>query len=430
VKVGFVGLSHLGIVYSLASAARGFDVVAYEPEPERRLALSEGRFPIEEPGLAELLSAQRERLTYTGDVARLAECELVFVALDVPTDDDDQSDLAPVRDLLRATWPSLGPACSVVVLSQVRPGFMRSIAGSIDAGGAAPDARLFYQVETLIFGAAIERALHPERYIVGAARPDAPLPAPYRDWLDSFACPVLVMRYESAELAKIAINCFLVSSVATTNTLAEICEAVGAEWSEIAPALRLDRRIGPHAYLAPGLGIAGGNLERDLATVQGLAAEHGTDARVVAAWQRNSAHRKDWVLRLLHRHVLPLRANPSIAVLGIAYKPDTHSTKNSASLALLANLSAWPVRAYDPCARLDVASFAHVTVCSSALDAVADADVVVLMTPWKELTTLDASRVRERMRGDFVLDPYGAWQETLARSAGVRYFRLGSGSAS
>jgi UDPglucose 6-dehydrogenase len=314
----------------------------------------------------------------------------------------------------------------VVILSQVRPGFTRDIARSLaaDAGGA--DARLFYQVETLVFGAAVERALGPERYIVGAARPDAQLPAPYRAWLDAFGCPVLVMRYESAELAKIAINCFLVSSVATTNTLAEICEAVGAEWSEIAPALQLDRRIGPHAYLGPGLGIAGGNLERDLATVQGLAAEHGCDAGVVTAWQRNSAYRKDWVLRALHREVFPRCPDPTIAVLGIAYKPDTHSTKNSAALALLASLTGWPVRAYDPCARLDAAAFPHVTVCCSAFEAVADADVVVLMTPWKELAALDADQLRERMRGDVVLDPYGAWKETLARRAGVRYYRLGS----
>jgi len=424
--IGFVGLSHLGIVYSLATAARGFEVIAHEPEAERRRLLSEGRFPIEEPGLAELFAANRERLLYTGDVSRLADCELVFVALDVQTDAEDQSDLGPVRSLVQTAWPRLGPACCVVILSQVRPGFTRATARSIvaDAGGA--DARVFYQVETLVFGAAVERALRPERYIVGAARPDAPLPAPYRAWLDAFGCPVLVMRYESAELAKIAINCYLVSSVATTNTLAELSEAVGAEWSEIAPALRLDRRIGPHAYLGPGLGIAGGNLERDLATVQGLAAEHGTDAAVVAAWQRNSAYRKDWVLRALHREVLPRCPNPTIAVLGIAYKPDTHSTKNSASLALLANLAAWPVRAYDPCARLDAAAFPHVTLCPSPLEAVVDADVVVLMTPWKEVAALDANHVRERMRGEVVLDPYGAWRETLARLPGVRYYRLGS----
>jgi UDPglucose 6-dehydrogenase len=128
------------------------------------------------------------------------------------------------------------------------------------------------------------------------------------------------------------INLFL-ASASPRRYAVELCEAIGADWTEIVPALRLDRRIGPHAYLSPGLGIAGGNLERDLMTVQGLAAQHGTDARVVTAWQQNSAYRKDWVLRVLHREVVPLCRAPRLAVLGIAYKPDTHSTKNSASLA-------------------------------------------------------------------------------------------------
>ncbi len=206
-------------------------------------------------------------------------------------------------------------------------------------------------------------------------------------------------------------------------------KAIGADWSEIVPALRLDRRIGPHAYLGPGLGIAGGNLERDLVTVQGLAAEHGTDARVVTAWQQNSAYRKDWALRVLHREILPLCPAPVIAVLGIAYKPDTHSTRNAASLALLKALTAWPVRAYDPRARLDASAHPHLTICDSALQAVKGADVVALMTPWKELADLDPAIVRERMRGDFVLDPYGAWKQSLGRTPGLRYYRLGSPGA-
>jgi nucleotide sugar dehydrogenase len=246
--IGFVGLSHLGLVYSLASAARGFEVVAHEPDPERCRQLAEGRFPIEEPGLRELFAEHRARLHYTADVSRLAECDLVFVSLDVPTDENNQSDLGPLRTLVDSIRPRLAKGCSLVLLSQVRPGFTRTLAESADA--STPTAsRVFYQVETLVFGAAVERALHPERYIVGSARPDQPLPAPYRAWLDAFGCPVFVMRYESAELAKIAINLFLVSSVSTTNTLAELCEAIGADWSEIVPALRLDRRIGPHAYL-------------------------------------------------------------------------------------------------------------------------------------------------------------------------------------
>ena len=142
------------------------------------------------------------------------------------------------------------------------------------------------------------------------------------------------MRYESAELAKISINMCLVASVTVANTLAELCENIGADWSEIAPALKLDRRIGPYSYLTPGLGIAGGNLERDLATVERLAAEHSTDASIVRAWTHNSRHRRDWS-RAHHSHrSTDSKPEATIAVWGLAYKENTHSIKNSPLLAM------------------------------------------------------------------------------------------------
>ena len=156
------------------------------------------------------------------------------------------------------------------------------------------------------------------------------------------------MRFESAELAKISINMCLVSSVSTANTLAELCEKIGADWSEIVPALKLDKRIGHYSYLAPGLGIAGGNLERDLATVCNFADEYGTDAGVVRSWIANSRHRRDWALRTLQAELLSKAKDPVIAVLGLAYKQDTHSIKNSPSLALLEHLKDCQVRVYDP----------------------------------------------------------------------------------
>src|SRR5204862_7230882 len=148
--------------------------------------------------------------------------------------------------------------------------------------------RLIDQVETLVFGRAVARARHPERFMIGCAGPAKPLPARYRELLEAFGCPILPMRYESAELAKISINFCLVASIGVANTLAELCEAIGADWAEIIPALRLDRRIGPHSYLAPGLGIAGGNLERDLRTVLDLAAACHTDRGIEQAWTANS----------------------------------------------------------------------------------------------------------------------------------------------
>ncbi|MBK8065034.1 MAG: hypothetical protein IPK29_14045 [Betaproteobacteria bacterium] len=215
----------------------------------------------------------------------------------------------------------------IVVLSQVPPGFTR---------GKQREGRiLYYQVETLIFGRAVERALLPERYIVGCADPSQPLPAACRTLPDGARLPDPAMRYESAGLAKISINMCLVASVSTANTLAELCEKIGADWSEIVPALKLDRRIGQYSYLAPGLGIAGGNLERDLATVCSFADRDAAPMPALArAWIANSRHRRDWVLRTLYREVLCKHEDPEIAVLGLAYKQDTHSAKNSPVIAL------------------------------------------------------------------------------------------------
>ena len=259
--IGFIGLSHLGLNYSLATAAKGFEVVAYDPDGTLTSRCATGEFPIEEPGFGELFAQHRARIRYTSDETALAECELVFYSLDVRTNERNESDPGPLTELIRATAPKLSPGTIAVVLSQVAPGYTRQLRTELRELSAAD---FYYQVETLIFGRAVERAMQPERFIVGADDPARSLPASLQAWHAAFKCPVLVMGLESAELAKIAINFFLVSTVTTTNTLAEICEAIGADWNEIVPALRLDRRIGPYAYLQPGLGIAGGNLERDL----------------------------------------------------------------------------------------------------------------------------------------------------------------------
>jgi UDPglucose 6-dehydrogenase len=234
------------------------------------------------------------------------------------------------------------------------------------------------------------------------------------------------MRFESAELAKISINMFLVASVSTANTLAELCEAIGADWSEIVPALRLDRRIGQHAYLSPGLGIAGGNLERDLATVIRFADERGTDAGIVRAWLANSRHRRDWALRRLHEHVLSKVPDPQLAVLGLAYKQDTHSTKNSPSLALLAHLHGFRVRLYDPVVPASEAGHPRAQGAKSELEACEGADALVVMTPWPQFSKISARDAAARLRGKLVLDPYAVLDAGAWRGAGLDYHRLGT----
>ena len=345
---------------------------------------------------------------------------------DVPTDADGRSDLTVIQGLCEAAMVHAADGATLVVLSQVPPGFTRRLTQQVEGRGAAPPVSCFYQAETLIVGQAVARARRPERFIIGCADANAPLPEPYARLLGAFGCPILRMRYESAELAKLAINMLLASSVTTANTLAELCEAIGADWSEIVPALRLDQRIGAHAYLQPGLGLSGGNLERDLATVRGLAEEQGTDACAVEAWLANSRYRRDWVLRRLHADVLTQVPEPILAVWGLAYKPQTESTKNSPALALLDALPPIAVRVYDPQVTLNGLARPCVTQTASALEACRGADALAVMTPWPEFATVSLSQVRELMRGRVVIDPFGALRADTCAMHGLRHMRLGA----
>jgi UDPglucose 6-dehydrogenase len=413
--IAFAGMTHLGLVSAVAAASRGFDVVAFDPDVALTDALRRGDMPVTEPGLPELARDNTERLRFTSDLRRLSACDVVYVAVDVPTDRDGRSDLDPVRSMIGRAATALGPDALLVILSQVPPGFTRTL--------DVPPARLYYQVETLVFGRAVERATQPERFIVGAANPRRPLPAALAGFLQAFSCPVLVMRYESAELAKISINCCLVASVSVANMLAEVSEAVGADWAEIVPALKLDRRIGPHAYLAAGLGIAGGNLERDLNTILAIAETRRTDAGIVQAWLGNSARRKEWTWQVLRDRVLAGKPDASITVLGLAYKENTHSTRNSPALALLDHLRGSAVTVHDPVVPASVVPWAHGA--PDPLAAASGADALVVATPWPQYRNLRPRDLASVMAGRVILDPYRTFDMHDCAAAGFAYHTLG-----
>ena len=324
-----------------------------------------------------MLRANGSRQIFSSDLSSLSACDLVYIAADVPTDDEGVSDLNSIRRLIGNVASVLQPQATLVILSQVPPGFTRAI-------NLLPHERVFYQVETLVFGRAVERATKPERFIIGCDDPARALPASLTQVLGSFGCPILSMRYESAELAKIAINMCLVSSITVANTMSELCEAIGADWSEIVPALKLDRRIGPHSYLSPGLGLAGGNLERDLSTVEQLAAKHKSEAGVIPAWRANSQHRRDWAAATIRRVLLSKKADPLVAIWGLAYKENTNSTKNSPSLATIAKLQDVRLCVHDPVVSPSVASHPKLTVAATPLEAVKNADALMILTPWPE----------------------------------------------
>jgi len=414
--IAYLGMTHLGLCSAVAAASKGFSTVAFDRDVDLLGRLDAGTLPVVEPGLDDLLRANRSRVSFTADPRALRACDVLYVAPDVPTDDHGQSDCSDLNDLVELAVRTARPDATIVVLSQVAPGYTRA--------RQQPGRPVYYQVETLVFARGVERATQPERFIVGCPDPTSALPLALAAYLGAFDCPILPMRLESAELAKISINCCLIASISVANTLAELCEKIGADWSEIAPALKLDKRIGQAAYLSPGLGIAGGNLERDLATIIRLSESHGTEANVIRAFAGNSAHRRKWALRTLHTTLLADRPDARIGVLGLAYKENTHSVKNSPAVALIRDLRPWPVQAYDPVVR-SVAGHDAVRHANTALDAASGVDALAIMTPWPEFRALDAAALARAMRGRLVLDPFRVLDGQAVHAAGLQYRTLG-----
>ena len=419
ITVGFAGMTHLGIVSSAAVASKNFKVICFDEDTSLISRLRDRKLPIVEPDLDDLVRVNGVRQVFTDDITDLQDCDVVYIAPDVPTDDEGKSNLDGIRALINRVVLALNKNAILVVLCQVPPGFTRELKGW-------PADQLYYQVETLVFGRAVERATKPERYIIGCNDPQKPLPLAFQSVLTAFDCPLLPMRYESAELAKISINCCLVASVSVANTLAELCEKIGADWSEIAPALKLDRRIGAFSYLSPGLGIAGGNLERDLATVLRFADHHGADAGVVSAWVANSRYRRNWAIKTIMSELLNAHEDSKLCIWGLAYKENTHSIKNSPSLATISQLpNKTKLQVTDPIVPGTVVDRALVTYFDKHEQALSGADALLILTPWPQYRNFDPIKIKAQLNGKLVLDPYAVLDERACVSAGLDYLTLG-----
>ncbi|EKE09296.1 MAG: hypothetical protein ACD_16C00194G0003 [uncultured bacterium] len=421
--IAYVGLTHLGLISAAAALEKGFKVICFDRNQELVANLKSGKYPINEPGFKEAMEKRKDRVYFTSCPEDLKKAELLYVAPDIPTNDSGVSDLQGIKELISFIIPSLSKSSCLIVLSQVPPGFTRALSQEIQE-----PLRVYYQVETLVFGIAMQRALYPERFIVGTQNKNIPLDPNFETFLKAFNCPILVMDYESAEFCKICINAFLAATVSTTNTLEEICQKIGAKWRDIVPALRLDKRIGEYAYLAPGLGLSGGNIERDLKTITSLAQCHGSHGQVVDSFIKNSQHRRNWPLNTFYKKVYPQFSEKplTLCVLGIAYKENTHSTKNSASLRLLAQLKNFEIQAYDPLVKSLPFEHGSITIKDSALEAVKGADVLFLMTPWDEFKDLQLEDLLSIMRERFIIDPYKilSMDSDVAFKQNVTYYSL------
>lgn len=425
--VAYVGLTHLGLISAAAALEKGFNVLCFDPNEELVSNLKDSKYPINEPGFEEIVAKNKDRISFTTQLEDLKKADLIYVAPDIPTTEGGVSDLEGIRNLINIVAPYISKTSCLIILSQVPPGFTRSLQEMVQSGSIDPE-KIYYQVETLVFGIALQRALYPERFIIGTHNSTKSLNINFEAFLEAFNCPLLIMDYESAEFCKICINAFLAATVSTTNTLEEVCQKIGAKWSDIVPALRLDKRIGEYAYLTPGLGLSGGNIERDLRTISSLSQEWGTHGKVIDSFIKNSLHRRNWPLNVFYNHILPqfLDKDIIIAILGLAYKENTHSTKNSAALKLISQLQGFKIQAYDPLVKDIPFSSESIRLKANVLEAVKGVDVLFLMTPWPEFKDQNPEELLPLMRKKFIVDPYNLLQinSDIAITEELTYYSL------
>jgi UDPglucose 6-dehydrogenase len=409
-------------VASACLAADGLDVVAVDADADLVAAVGAGRPPIHEPGLATLPGGLPR---VTTDYAGLADRDVVVVAVDTVTDADNRSDLAMLDAHLERALPHLPGRAPLALMSQVPVGYTRALATRLAARRPELAGRLYHWVETLVIGDAVTRYRAPERIVLGGSADGFTAEPALEALVGRFRCPVFRMSYESAELTKAAINFYLATSVTFANTLADLCEVSGASMRAIEPALRGDRRIGAHAYLRPGLGIAGGNLERDLVHLDDLAAHHGVDAPLLRHVLEAGARRYGWLTRALERHVFARRPAPRLALWGLAYKKNTRSTRNGVAVRLLGDVAGRArVSVYDPEATLTDPP-AGVETALTARAALEGAEALVIVTDWDEFARTDARTIRGMLAAPVVIDAVGVLDARAARAAGLTYVAVG-----
>ncbi len=423
---GFVGLTHLGIVSSICWASRFPPAIAVDPDAGIINKLASGELPIEEPKLADLFAKSRKSISFTTDFSLLSRCSTVFITQDIQTDENNKSDYGSFYELVEKTIPHLSPGTKIVVMSQVSVGTCNKIKRHIKDKRPDLDFELFYMVETLIIGNAVDRFLQPERIILGTeSGTGLDEYADFKNRLNGFGAPLVIMKYESAELTKLAINFYLFNSVSYANTVADLCEAYGADMNEIIPALRLDKRIGPHAYIRPGLGVTGGNLERDMMSLMQLEKDKTLNSDLIEVLVNLNKTRYKWVEKKLRAYLFPNVKKPRICIWGLAYKRDVTSLKNSIALRIIDEMSdEVTISAFDPLVK-SAGSSGDVDIAQDRYAAVEGAHCLIVLTDPDEFNELDVKKLKKLMEYPLIIDCVNLYSGSIEELKDFKYLAVG-----
>jgi UDPglucose 6-dehydrogenase len=422
--IGVIGTGYVGLVTAAGFAELGSDVYCIDIDADKIARLNNGEIPIYEPGLDELVANNRERLHFSTDIAdALENARLLFVAVGTPPTYSGDADLSAVHAVVASMPPSDRHA--LVMKSTVPVGTGRNIK-RIFAEQGKEGFRYVSCPEFLKEGSAVADFLQPDRVVVGddgdwAGDAVVELYAP----LDA---PLVRTDIASAEMVKLASNAFLATKISFINEIANVCEETGADVIEVAKGMGLDDRIGSK-FLQAGVGFGGSCFPKDVNALKQLAGNSGYHFQLLNSVIEVNELQKRRVIGKLEKHLGSL-VGKEIAMLGLAFKPNTDDMREATSLVLSARLQAAGahVSAYDPIAEEEARKLiTGVRFAEGALDAVTGADAVVLVTEWDEFRNLDLEAVADAMAGSLVVDGRNALDPAAVEAAGLVYEGIGRG---
>jgi UDPglucose 6-dehydrogenase len=421
------GAGYVGSITAAGLAHLGHHVVAVDVNRERLEQLQEGGAPFHEPGLGALLQANLAagRLRFTDALPQaLAEARVAFIAVNTPRRDNGEADLSHIIDVASGLGRHLQRYTVIAVKSTVPVGSHLTMRRVLEQFGRreGTDYDLVANPEFLREGFAVRDFFYPDRVIIGGQSADAK--ALVRELFEPLAAPIIETTIENAQMTKYAANAFLAMRVSFINEIANICERVGADVKDVVHGLGYDKRIG-HDYLRPGIGFSGPCLPKDLEGMIRLAEDAGYEPDFLKAILEKNEQQRRHILGKVYALLGTSLYGRVIGVLGLAFKPGTDDIRNSTAPEIVDYLvrRGAEVRTYDPMVGADAAVAGRPA--SSAYEAAAGADLLLLLTSWEQFRALDFERIRRDMRLPNLVDGVNALDPQAMRRLGFTYSGVG-----
>jgi UDPglucose 6-dehydrogenase len=429
-KIAIIGSGYVGLVTGACFAEVGHEVICVDNDERKVKALRNGKVPIYEPGLEQLVqrNVSAHRLQFSGSIEEgVDNSEVVFIAVPTPPQIDGSVDLTYIERVAREIASVLKEYRVIVDKSTVPVKTGEKVADTIRRYNKVNvDFDVVSNPEFLREGCAVADLLEPDRIVIGSNSERAL--AIMKKVYEPFMAPIMVTDINSAELIKHAANSFLALKISYINALSAICEASGADVEKVADGIGADKRIG-RSFLNAGLGYGGSCFPKDIAAFIALSEQIGEPFQLLREVQRINQHQRERFVKKL-RDTLWVLKEKRIAVWGLTFKPDTDDVRSSVAVDLVNDLlrEGALVTAYDPKGNERVQELnlcPGVRLANSALEAVQDAETLVLATEWPDFGNVDLTEVRRRMHTPIVFDGRNLFDPATMRDLGFQYYAIG-----